>query len=52
MVATKLQTKALRSKRRISPCIFQVVAFLPTKALFVLTLPTLAQTVQDYTLQL
>jgi hypothetical protein len=27
-----LQTKGLRSKRRNSPYIFQVVAFLPTKA--------------------
>ena len=35
--------------RRNSPCIFQVVAFLPTKACYlILALPTLAQTVQDY----
>ena len=40
-------TKVLRSKRRISPCIFQVVASLPTEVLLLLALPTLAQTVQD-----
>ena len=47
-LVTNFLTKCLRSRRRSLPCIFQVVAFLPTEVLLLLLLPTLAQIIQDY----
>ena len=49
LLTSNCLTKDVCSKRQISPCIFQVVASLPTKALL-LAPATLAQTVQDYIL--
>jgi hypothetical protein len=46
-----LTSRRRASKRQIFPYLFQVVgwlASLPTKALLLLALPTLAQIVQDY----
>jgi hypothetical protein len=46
-----LTSRRRASKRQIFPYLFQVVAWLaslPTKALLLLALPTLAQIVQDY----